>query len=161
MDSEIVFLYFDSVAEAERAMSSIQGLEAEGFMKVDEAALVSLNESGAVVAVPIGEPSVVGKSALGGAIGLIAGALIGLPILGAAAGAGIAAGKMEDTDHLDQLISSVGSKLRPGGAALALEVAELGDPEIVIDRLEVHRDHLVRTEVPASLRAVLDEAEGT
>lgn len=156
MNPELVLLQFDSLAAAERAMGAIRSLAAEGFLKLDDAALVRRNDDGAISVEPIGQSEVVKKTALGGVLGVFAGALVGLPVVGIVAGAGIAAKKFLETDRLDELIHTVGVELTSGTAALALSVSELADPQTVLDRLEVHREKLIRVEIPESLQAELD-----
>ena len=34
----------------------------------------------------------------------------------------------------------------------------MNDPEVVADRMEVHRDSMVRVDVPPSIQELLDEA---
>jgi len=98
---------------------------------------------------------------LGGVLGVIAGALIGLPVIGAVAGAGAAAKQSSGNDQFDELMDAAGREMAAGTAVLALTVAGLTDPESVVARLEIHRDRLIRAEIPASLRAQLDEASGS
>jgi uncharacterized membrane protein len=161
MDTEVVFLHFNSIAAAESAMDTITTLTAEGFLELDQAAIVSRGDDGWVSVEPAGRSGLVGKTTLGGVLGAIVGGLIGLPAAGAVVGAGAAAKKSLGNEQFDELMDAVGRDMTPGTAVLALTVAELNDPESVADRLELHRDGLVRAEIPESLRAQLDAAEGT
>ncbi len=158
MDRELVFLHFDSIEAAERAMGTISSLAAQGYLVLGEAAIVSRNDEGWVSVKPVGRPDAGTSTGVGGVLGLIVGGLVGLPVLGAVAGAGIVTKKLRDDDHLGELVSTIGNDMTPGTAVLALAVAELTDPEMVTDRLEVHRDRLIRAEIPPQLRKQLDDA---
>ena len=158
MDSELVFLHFESTDDADHAMGAIRGLEAEGFLALDEAALIRRDNEGSVTVKPYDHGDQARSTSLGGAVGLVAGGLLGLPLVGLVAGASIAAKKAFDRGHLDQMITDVGSRLTPGTAVLALSVTELSDPEIVADRMQVHREAIVRVDVPPTIRELLDEA---
>ncbi len=161
MDHEVVFLHYESIAAAEQAMATINTLEAEGFLQLDEAAIISRADDGWVSVKPIGRSGVASKATLGGVLGVIAGGLIGLPVIGAVAGAGVAAKRSLGSEQLDELMDSVGRDMSAGTAVLALTVAALSDPELVVDRLEVHRDRLIRADIPPSLRDAIDGASGT
>lgn len=156
MDSELVILHFASVDAAERALATVKSLEAEGFLQLEQSAIMSRDAKGVVTAEPtdVGEP--VRKSAVGGVVGLIAGGVIGLPVVGFLAGAGLAAKASSHADQLEELISTVGARMAGETCVLVLSVASLDDPEIVADRVGVHDDELLRAEVPAALKAQLD-----
>ena len=158
MDHEIVFLHFESIPAAERAMGTIRTLEAEGFLALDDAAIVSRSEDGWVAVKPLGRSGLTKQAVLGGVLGMIAGGLIGLPVIGAVAGAGAAGGKQVGNEQFDELMSAVGRDMTAGTAVLALTVGTLNDPGVVAARLDVHLDRLIRAEVPASIRAQLDQA---
>lgn len=151
MDNQLVVLSFESLDAAQRGLATLQTLEAEGFLEIDECAILGRDEQGWVTA-NNAEPSEVKNAAgLGGVLGLFIGGVIGLPVLGLLAGAGAAAKHTAHTDHLEQLISSVGNEMAPGSAVLALTLASISDIETVRDRLQLHRDGLVRADVPAEL----------
>jgi uncharacterized membrane protein len=157
MDRELVFLHFESIPAAERAMGTIRTLEAEGFLTLDDAAIVTRSDDGWVSVKPLGRTGLGKKAVLGGVLGVITGGLIGLPMIGGAIGAGAAAKQSSSNDQFDELMNTVGRNMTAGTAVLALTVAALTDPWMVTDRLEVHRDRLIRAEVPASIRAQLED----
>ncbi|MDH4119638.1 MAG: DUF1269 domain-containing protein [Acidimicrobiia bacterium] len=161
MGHEVVFLHYETSSAAERAMATIHMLVAEGFLELDEAAIITRSDDGWVSVKPIGRSDLATKATLGGVLGVIAGALIGLPVIGAVAGAGAAAKQSSGNDQFDELMDAAGREMAAGTAVLALTVAGLTDPESVVARLEIHRDRLIRAEIPASLRAQLDEASGS
>jgi uncharacterized membrane protein len=160
MDDEIVFLHFESIADAERAMATINTLDAEGFLELDDAAIISRSDDGWVSVKPVGRSGLTARTTLGGVLGVIAGGLIGLPVIGAVAGSAAAAKGSLGNEQFDELMDAVGRNMTAGTVVLALTVATLNDPSSVADRLAINRDGLIRAEVPASIRAQLDEATG-
>lgn len=161
MKSELVLLHFDTPAAAGRTMSTIRTLEAEGFVELEEAALITRASDGEVVVTSLDSDHRARKPALGAVIGLVAGGLVGLPILGAAAVGGVAAKKSVEAavKELDAVLDDVGRRVDAGSAALALSVRSMPDPETVTDRLAVHRDEMTRVEIPPELRAVIDATD--
>lgn len=141
-------------------MATIQGLVAEGFVTLDDAAVISKSEEGWISVKPVSHSDLVRTVGLGGVLGIVAGGLLGLPVIGIAAGSGLAAKRFFGHDHLDELINTVGQELTPGTAVLALTVSELSDPVTVTDRLKIHQSKMLRAEVPASLQTQIDEATG-
>jgi uncharacterized membrane protein len=158
VQNELVVLHFDTADAAEATMLTIGSLEAEGFIELEEAALITRSESGEVTVTPMGDSDVTTKPALGGVIGLAAGAIVGLPVLGALALGGIAAKKAVEkaATELDAVLDTVAKRVETGTAALALSVLSLPDPETVTDRLSIHRDAMTRVDIPPELRAEID-----
>lgn len=161
MHDEVVFLHFESVADAEQAMATIDTLRAEGFLDLEDAAVIHRSEDGWVSVKPVGHSGLAARATVGGVLGVIAGGLLGLPVIGAVAGGAVAAKKSLGNEQFDELMDTVGRNMTAGTAVLALNVASLSDPDLVADRLSVHRDGLIRAEIPASIRAQLDEASGS
>ena len=158
-DSSIVVLHYPSRDDAQLALGTIQTLAAEGFVELSEAALVTRDAEGWVTARPA-DTELPRDSAMGGVVGLVVGGLIGLPVLGVLAGAGIAAKKALHADHLEGLISSVGNKIGPDEVALVLTIPAVHDAETVIDRLGANRADLLSAEIPADLRAEIERQLG-
>ena len=158
MDSELVILTFESPDAAEHGLETLRTLEAEGFLAIDECALLSRDAQGWITAKRVDHDDLRRKATFGGVIGLFVGGVIGLPVLGVLAGAGGAARLKEHADRLEALISSVGSDMERGSAMLALTVASMTDPATVTDRLRVDRDGLVSAQVPAALRAEIERS---
>ena len=156
MDSELVVLNFASVEAAERALETVLTLEAEGFLQLEQSAVLTRDAEGWVNVKPTDANEPVRKSAMGGAVGLVVGGLIGLPVVGVLAGAGIAAKKAAHAKQLEELIDTVGERMENGTSVLVLNVTSLEDPEIVAHRTEVFDDALLRSEVPEELAEQLD-----
>ncbi len=156
MTSELIVLYFESPAAAERGLSTLRSLEAEGFLAIDDCAILGRDCEGWVTAKQAGHRELRQAAGFGGVLGLVVGGVVGLPVLGLLAGAGIAAKSKVEADRLDALISSIGSEMEKGSGVLALTLASLSDPASVTDRLGIDRDGLVRAEIPTSLKEELD-----
>lgn len=160
MDSELVVLYFESTAAAEQGLSTLRSLEAEGFIDVDQCAILGRDSDGWVTAKNADKHQVSRAAGFGGVLGLVVGGVVGLPVLGLLGGAGIAAKRKMDSDRLEEMISTIGEEMDRGSGVLALTINSIGDPEMVTSRLGVDRDGLVRAEVPATLREEIDRALG-
>jgi uncharacterized membrane protein len=158
VDSELVVLTFDSPEAAEHGLDTLRTLEAEGFLEIDECALISHDEQGLLTAKPADHCDRWRKATFGGVIGLLVGGVIGLPVLGVLAGAGGAARLKDHADRLEQVISSVGDDMEPGSSVLALTLTSLSDAATVADRLQVDRDGLIRAQIPAALRAEIERS---
>jgi len=158
MTNELVVLHFETTAAAERTMSTIRTLEAEGFLELEDAALINRASDGEVEVRSLDSGDDKAKPAAGAVVGLVAGGLVGLPVLGALALGGLAAKKSVDAavKELNALLDDVGQRVEAGSAALVLSVRSLPDPEMVTDRLSILREEMTRVEIPPELRAELD-----
>ena len=158
MKSELVVLHFDTAEAAQQTMASIRTLEAEGFLQLEEAALITRAEDGTASVTSLGGGDGKGRPAMGAVMGLVAGGIVGVPILGALAVGGVATKKLVENKvrDLDTLLATVAKRVESGSTALALSVESLSDPEMVTDRLSIHRDEMTRVEIPAELRAEID-----
>ncbi len=158
MDTELVVLSFESPDAAEHGLRTLRTLEAEGFIEIDECAILCRDAQGWVTAKHADHSELKRKAGFGGVIGLFVGGVIGLPVLGLLAGAGGAAKLTDHADQLEQLISSVGDDMERGSGVLALTVASLNDPATVTDRLQVDRDGLIKAQIPAKLRVEIERS---
>jgi uncharacterized membrane protein len=158
MDSELVTLHFEDTESAEATMATIRSLQAQGFIELDDAAILTRPPTGGVTVTPVEIHGVPRKAAVGAVIGLVAGSVLGLPVLGAIAGGGVSGKRAvkDAVDRLDGLLGTVGAQVEAGSTVLALAVRSLPDPETVVDRLSIHRSAMTRVSIPAELR---DEIE--
>ena len=156
MDNQLVVLYFESPDAAELALATLRTLEAEGFLQIDDCALLARDPQGWVTAKNADPGEVKSAAGLGGVLGLFVGGVIGLPVVGLLAGAGVAAKRTAHTDRLEQLISSVGHEMAQGSGVLALTLASVSDLDTVRDRLQLHRNGLVRADLPAELHEEIE-----
>jgi uncharacterized membrane protein len=159
-NSELVMLHYASPEDAERAFRTIQSLSAEGFVELTEAALVTRDIDGRVTARQADNQKVPRTSALGGLAGLVVGGLIGVPVIGVLAGAGLAAKKSLQAKQLERLISTVGNQMKAGQAVLVLSIPAVHDAEVVLERLGSAHVDLVRADIPDELRAEIERQTG-
>lgn len=156
MDSQLVVFRFGSLGDAEGAAETIKTLAAEGFVSVEDGVIISRDVDGTVTVKPMALTELVRTSTLGGVLGLLAGGVVGLPMLGALAGAGLGAKKSLHAERLEEFMDTIGREMESGTAVVAVMVRSVDDPETVADRLEVHRDAILQLDIPAELRAQID-----
>jgi uncharacterized membrane protein len=159
-NDELVVLHYASPDDAERAFRTIQSLSAEGFVELTESALVTRDVDGRVTARQADHQKVPRTSAMGGVAGLVVGGLMGVPVIGILAGAGLAAKKSIQAKHLERLISTVGNQMKSGQAVLVLSIPAVHDAEVVLERLDSAHVGLVRADIPDELRAEIDRQTG-
>lgn len=156
MENEIVVLHFETVEAAERALDAVNGLDAQGFLDLDGAAVITKDPDGWVRARSADGGEVTRAASLGGVVGLVVGGVMGLPVLGLLAGAGASGAHAANTQDLETLMSTVGDEMTEGSAALVLSLNRISDLDTVLDRLDGYRSGFVRAEVPEALRAEID-----
>jgi len=131
MTSKIIVLGFEHQYGAEGMYEEIEKFEQDGLITLEDAVIAS---RGVGLNVEIKQArKQEGKAALkGGGVGLLAGLLLGGPILGAAAGAGIAAiaRSVKDSGLDDKFIDEVTDGLTPESSALFLLVKEANAEEL-------------------------------
>ncbi len=154
MDSQLVVLSFATVADAERAVADLQSLDAQGFVSIDDGALLTRGDDGTVTVKPLSLDGVAKGTSIGGVLGLIAGGVIGLPVLGLLTGGAAGASHSIQSERLEELMSTIGREMESGTAVVALEVSAVDDPAVVADRLAV--DTMTSIEIPAELRAHIE-----
>src|SRR5262245_14261976 len=138
---------FASKHEAERALDTLEELQHESVVSLDDAVIVVKTARGVKLhqqrQVSIGEGVVAG-----GVLGVIVGLLIGYPVIAPIAGMllGVITGLFFDSGIDDERLRSLGDELEPGQAALCVQVAE-ADWELLRTRLEQHTDDLLVAEV--------------
>lgn len=156
MDSQLVVFRFESVAEADQVEASLRSLAAEGFLGIEDAARLTRDDDGTVTVQPRNLGELARGSTLGGVLGLLAGGLIGLPVVGMLAGAGLGAKHSLHADRLEYLLGTLGRDMASGSVVLAVLVTDVDDPDTVADRLSVHRESILSLEIPEELRAHIE-----
>lgn len=145
MASQVVVLGFDNQYAAEGMLESITKMQEEGLIELEDAVIAS---RGPGTQVEIQQTrSETGKFALRGTgIGLLAGLLLGGPILGLAGGAAIGAisGAMKDHGLDDKFVNQVSEWVRPNTSALFLLVKEAKGEE-VLARLKPFKAKILTT----------------
>ena len=152
---------FDSSEGAEDALGTLERLQTEELIEVNDAAIVSWQEGGR-------KPktkqlhNLAGGGALGGAFwGFLFGLIFFVPLLGLALGAaaGALGGSLGDVGIDDAFIKDVRSKVKPGTSALFL-LSSGAVIDKVAEEFEAVRDHatLMHTNLSNAQEAKLREA---
>jgi uncharacterized membrane protein len=152
---------FDSASGADDALSTLERLQKEELIEVQDAAVVSWPE-GAKKPKTEQLRSLAGAGALGGAFwGLLFGLIFFVPILGLAIGAatGALAGSLTDVGIDDDFIDEVRKKVTPGTSALFL-ISSNAVIDKIKDELEGVHGHatLIHTNLSDEQEAKLREA---
>jgi uncharacterized membrane protein len=160
----LVALKFDRPDGAERVLGTLQQLQAQQLIQVEDAAVVSW-EAGKKKPKTRQLASMTGAGALGGAFwGMLFGLLFFIPFLGMAIGAGMGAlmGHFTDFGIDDTFIKQVQAKVTPGTSALFLMVGQVTTDRVLEalkgEQIEVLQTNLT-AEQEAKLRAAFAENE--
>ncbi len=163
MKSQIVVLGFEGQLSAEAALQDIMKMQADGVIELEDAVVASRGSGNRVEIKQT--HSATGRLALrGGGAGLLAGLLLGGPILGAAGGAAIGAvtASLKDYGIDDGFIREVSDTLDPKTSALFLMV-KTEDADEVLKRLRPIKANVLSTTLTETqekrLREVLTKEE--
>lgn len=158
--SDLFVLAFDNPAGASEMLGTIQTLQKQQLIQVDDAAIVNRKDDGKVkIKQAI---SLVGAGALGGAFwGMLIGLLFFMPWLGLAIGAitGAISGKLSDYGIDDDFIKEVGTTIEPGHSALFLLVRSMTEDK-VMEELKKYDAKVLRTSLSKEDEAKLRAAFG-
>jgi len=148
MESKIVVLGFDRQFGAEGVLEEFDKFEKEGLIILEDAVTASRGSS-PHVEIKQARPKTGKKALKGTGIGLLAGILLGGPILGAAAGAGIGAivGSAKDYGLDDNFIKGITESLKPDSSALFLLIKEAKAEEFQ-GKLKQFDMHVLVTSLP-------------
>ena len=117
-------LVFETVSAAQDALSTVRELDGEHDVSVRDAVVVLHTESGRIELEQTRQIAAGEAVVSGGSAALVAGLLLGVPIVGAAV-VGIAGGALfglRDTGIPDDRMRKLGADLRPGQAVLCVLV---------------------------------------
>ena len=134
---------FDSAEGAEQTLGTLEHLQKEGLITIEDAAIVSWPE-GAKKPKTRQLYSMKGAGALGGAFwGLLFGLIFFVPLLGLAVGAaaGALSGSLSDVGIDDDFIDEVRDKVTPGTSALFLMSADAVQDKVA-EELKSIRGHV-------------------
>ena len=151
--SELFVLAFPNETAAQDMLGTVDQLQKQELIKLDDAATVVRRQDGKVKVKQAN--SLVGAGALGGAFwGMLIGLLFFAPWLGLAIGAvtGAIAGKFSDVGIDDNFIKEVSNTIEPGHSALFLLVAQ-ATPDKVLAELQKFQP------TPTVLRTSLSEED--
>lgn len=162
--SNLVVLAFDGLETAGEVLRELESLEKAGELVLEDAVIAQRRE-GPVVDVTQAkvEPAVTEKATTrGGAIGLVAGLLIGGPIIGLMGGLAIGhlLGKMKDSGMDNSFIDSVSEALAPNSSALFLLVRE-ANAEKAVSLLKSYQGRVLRTSLDPEREEALRKALGS
>ena len=76
MDSELVVLYFESKDAAELGLATLRSLEAEGYIDIDQCAVLGRDSEGWVTAKNADKHEVSRAAGFGGVLGLVVGGVV-------------------------------------------------------------------------------------
>lgn len=149
---------FPGVDDAERAVETLKGLQAQQLINVQDAAIVSW-EPGKKKPKTRQLNNLTGVGAMGGAFwGMLFGLIFFVPLLGAAVGAAIGAltGSMTDVGINDDFINAVKEKVTPGTSALFALTSDAVQDR-VFEALKDFKGELVASNLSAEQEAKLRE----
>jgi len=132
--SQIVVLGFGGEFIAEGMQKTFESMQERELLDLEDMVVVSKNINGGLELKQVLKPAPTGKYAgRGSLVGLIAGVLLGGPILGLAGGAAVGAvmGANKDYGIDDSFIKQVSQGLRPQSSAIFLLVNEANGPEVL------------------------------
>ena len=162
--SDLVAVAYPDLQTARHVVSNLGDAQKAHLVELDDAVIVEHRDDGKI---KLHQPSLAGVGAAGGALwGGLIGLIFLMPLFGMAIGAasGAAAGAMSDSGVDDKFMKELGTKLRPGGAAVIVLIrnvnaekvlAEVKIPGEVIqtslgeDGEQALRDALARGDAPA------------
>jgi uncharacterized membrane protein len=166
MANNIVVLGFESEYGAEAMLEDVRRWQEEGLIEVEDAVIASAGPGGKVD-IKQTHRSEKGKFALrGGGVGLLAGALLGGPILGVVAGVAVGALKGRSTDKKlgldDEFVDEVSGWVHANRSALFLLVKQANAEELRVRLRPLKATILSTTLAPEreqDLRQALAEEE--
>jgi uncharacterized membrane protein len=120
--STLVVAVFEDEPTAREALHRAAELRAQGHVEIEDAALVARSADGSVRIVETTDIATWKASAYGSAWGLVGGALVGIPIAGAALAAGYAAmmARRRDVGVTEAFERELAERLEPGTTAVVV-----------------------------------------
>lgn len=161
MASNLTVIAFDSIEEAGKAHDSLVASKKQGFLKIDDSAVIVKDENGKI--------DVDNQLDRGVKIGAVGGSLLGLLlagiffpfaglIIGGLAGAGI--GALMDMGISKDFVKEVAASMDNSSSALFI-ITRDGDPDMVLATLRPYKGEVLQTsldqEAADSLRETLSK----
>lgn len=161
MTSTIIVLGFDHQYGAEGMLEHIDQFEREGLITLNDAVIAERGVGGEVT-IKQANPQTGKTSLRGSGVGLLAGLLLGGPILGVAAGAGIGAivGAAKDFGLDDHFVEEISESLKPESSALFLLVKEANTEELQ-GRFDKYEARVITTTLPPDREKALQKLLGS
>ena len=127
----VAIVSFASAGEAQEALAALRELDRDDRGAVRDAAVVVRTPSGRIELHQTKELAAGEGAVVGGAAGLVAGLLLGVPVVGALAGLlGGGGFGLRDTGISNRRLRKLGRDLEPGSAVLCVLVEEDGLPSV-------------------------------
>ena len=168
--SNLIVVVFEGRHTADEALLRLSKMELDWEVDLYDVVVMTRDKDGKVRISNSGDVTAggyVAGSMVGGATGLLLGAMAANPaaglIMGVAAGAGLGtiAGALDSEDQEDALAARIGSKLKPDTSALGM-IGWTNRPTKVLNELEGLKGEVIETSLSVSdekaLREVLEKA---
>jgi len=146
--SDLIVVAYDEEGTAEEVLRTLEGLQGQYLIEIEDAAYVTRNKDGKVRlhnTIPLG-----GAGAVRGAFwGTLFGLLFFVPLLGMAvgAGAGYLMGKTADVGIDDKLAKRLGDKLQPETSALFILIQSV-TADKVLPEVSKYGGEVIQTSLP-------------
>jgi uncharacterized membrane protein len=156
--SHLIVLTFDDTVQAGEAYDAVKKAKSEGYLKLDDAAVIVKQESGKVEVKNQLDVGVKWGAVGGGMLGLLL-ASVFFPLAGLAIGAigGALVGKSLDLGVDKKFVKEVTETLKPGSSALFLLVGE-ANPDVAVGILRPFQGSIYQTSLPTEAVEALQEA---
>jgi len=137
--SSLVVLTFDDTLQAGQAYDALQKAQHDGFLRIDDAAVIGKDETGVVDVKNQADTGVKWGAVGGGMLGLLLGGVF-FPLAGLALGVigGALVGKSLDMGLDQKFVRDVSEALKPGSSALFI-IGKADNQDAVIARLRPFR----------------------
>jgi uncharacterized membrane protein len=163
--SDLVAISFEDAQQADRMLESLKALEKEGLVKLEDASVVVRDADGKVSYRTTEPLPGAGTGALvGGAWGLLFGAILFVPLVGLAAGAaaGALAGLIGKDSMDESFKQGINDELRPNTSMLFIRANDKGHADQLLERLRASnfQGKILRTNLSQADEKLLQDALG-
>jgi uncharacterized membrane protein len=151
--SNIVVITFDNMEEAEQVLQTMRSAQKEGYVSLDDSAVVVRDEEGKFHVKNEVDRGVKIGALGGGALGILIGGLL-FPVAGILVGVlgGAAVGALAGVGIDKSFIKEVEGAMEPGTSAIVLIVRE-ANPDVAIAALKPYKGTVYSTTLPPDAEA--------
>ena len=155
----LVAIVYDEEPKAAELLSVMRDLQQSGDLVVTDAVGIACDEEGKVRIVETVDRQTKHTAAKGALWGVVIGALLAVPVVGLAAGAGVGAFAARGTDDgiTREFQKRVAERLKPGTSAV-LALGRANDREKVLEAVGPLGGHIVRTDLPNDVLQEFEKA---
>ena len=156
--SDLVVLTFDDTEQAGKVFKTLHHLQGSGQLKLDDAAVITKDESGKVHVKNQLDTGVKKGAVVGGVLGLLLVSVF-FPLAGLTIGAisGALIGRSLDMGVDQKFVKDVTETLKPGSSALFV-IGSSGDPDALISALRPYQGTIYQTTLPTDKVEALHDA---